>query len=81
MKAYNIVKVGGDPTEIAFLAENLSRIVGELQLSGWTIERIDPVDNTRAWDCKKQMYVSTTEYIIIAYRNTCEADEAESEEE
>ena len=77
VKIYNVFKVGGDPTEIAFLSENLANCVTELQLSGWTVERIDTLNNPRAWDYKKQEYVSTTEYIIIAY--ICEEDETESE--
>ena len=72
-KIYSTFRVGGDPTEIAFLAEDLSNTVNKLQLLGWTIERIDSINNTHAWDYKKQIYVSTTEYIIIAYRNTCGA--------
>lgn len=72
-KIYRTFKVGGDPTRIAFLAEDLSNTVNKVQSLGWTIERIDSINNTRAWDCKKQMYVSTTEYIIIAYCNTCGA--------
>lgn len=71
-KIYRTFKVGGDPTKIAFLAENLSNTVDEIQSLGWTIERIDSINNTRAWDCNKQIYVSTTEYIIIAYCNACE---------
>ena len=72
-KIYRTFGVGGDPTKSAFLAEDLSDTVNKLQLSGWTIERIDTINNTRAWDYHKQIYVSTTEYIIIAYRNTCGA--------
>ena len=72
-KIYRIFRVGGDPTNIAFLAKDLSDTVNKVQLLGWTIERIDSINNTRAWDYKKQKYVSTTEYIIIAYCNTCRA--------
>lgn len=79
-KIYRTFSVGGDPTRIAFLAEDLSNTVNEIQLSGWTIERIDSINNTCAWDYKKQKYVSTTEYIIIAYCNTYGA-KAESERE
>lgn len=79
-KIYRIFRVGGDPTEIAFLAENLSNTVNKIQSLGWTIERIDSINNTRAWDRNKQEYASTTEYIIIAYCNTCETN-AESEDE
>ena len=78
-KIYSTFRVGGDPTKIAFLAEDLSNTVNNLKLLGWTIERIDSINNTRAWDYKKQIYVSTTEYIIIAYCNTCGA-KVESEE-
>ena len=69
-KIYRTFRVGGDPTKIAFLAEDLSNTVYKLQLTGWIIEKIDTINNTCAWDYKKQIYVSTTEYIIIAYRNT-----------
>ena len=78
-KIYNTFRVGGDPTKIAFLAEDLSNTVNKVQLSGWIIERIDSINNTRAWDYKKQKYVSTTEYIIIAYHNACGV-KVESEE-
>lgn len=78
-KIYRTFKVGGDPTRIAFLANDLSNTVNEIQSSGWTIERIDSINNTHAWDCTKQKYVSTTEYIIIAYCNTYGA-KAESED-
>ena len=71
-KIYSTFKVGGDPTKIAFLASDLSDTVNNIQSSGWTIERIDSINNTSAWDFHKQKYVSTTEYIIIAYRNACE---------
>ena len=71
-KIYNIFKVGGDPTKIAFLVDNLSDTVNKLQSLGWIIERIDSINNTRAWDYKKQTYVNTIEYIIIAYCNTYE---------
>lgn len=70
-KMYNTFRVGGDPTKIAFLAEDLSNTINKLQLLGWTIERIDSINNTHAWNYKKQMYVNTTEYIIIAYHNIC----------
>lgn len=79
-KIYRTFRVGGDPTKIAFLAEDLSNTVNKLQLSGWIIERIDTINNTRAWDYNKQIYVSTTEYIIIAYRNTY-GEKTEGEEE
>ena len=70
-KIYKTFKVGGDPTKIAFLAADLSNTVDKIQSSGWIIERIDSIDNTSAWDFHKQKHVSTTEYIIIAYRNKC----------
>lgn len=70
-KIYKTFKVGGDPTKIAFLAGDLSDTIDKIQSSGWIIERIDSIDNTCAWDSHKQKYVSTTEYIIIAYRNAC----------
>ena len=69
-KIYEIFKVGGDPTKIAFLAADLSDTIDKIKSSGWIIERIDSIDNTRACDFHKQKYVSTTEYIIIAYHNT-----------
>lgn len=77
-KIYRTIRVGGEPTKIDFLAEDLSNTVNEIQLLGWTIERIDSINNTHAWDYKKQKYVSITEYIIIAYCNTC-GTKAESE--
>ena len=79
-KIYNTFRIGGDPNQIAFLADDLSDTVNILQSSGWFIERIDSINNTRAWDYRKQMYVSTQEYIIIAYCNTCET-ETESEDD
>lgn len=80
-KIYRTFRVGGDPTKIAFLAEDLSNTVDEIQSLGWTIERIDSINNTRAWDYNKQIYVDTTEYIIIAYRNTCEVKIANEDKE
>lgn len=74
-KIYKTFKVGGDPTKIAFLSGDLSDTIDKIQSSGWIIERIDSIDNTCAWDSHKQKYVSTTEYIIIAYRNAREEDE------
>lgn len=79
-KRYRTFKVGGDPTKIAFLAEDLSNTVNKVQSLGWTIERIDSINNNRAWDFKKQLYVSTTEYIIIAYCHNYGAKMAESED-
>lgn len=79
-KIYRTFKVGGDPTKIAFLASDLSDTVNNIQSSGWTIERIDSINNTSAWDFHKQKYVSTTEYIIIAYRNACEESTKETEQ-
>ena len=58
--------VGGDPTRIAFLANELDEKLRSLQEVGWTIDSVNPIDNNRAWDFHKQMYVSTPEYIIIA---------------
>ncbi len=68
-KIYRTFKVGGDPTKIASLAEDLSDTVNRVQSLGWTIERIDSINNTCAWDFHKQKYVSTTEYIIITHCN------------
>lgn len=58
--------VGGDPKKIAFLANELRRKINDLQDSGWEIDGVDFINNTRAWDSGKQMYVETPEYIIRA---------------
>lgn len=63
-----IFHVGGDPTEIAFLAETLSKKVDVIQANGWVINNINCIINTRAWDRNKQKYVETPEYIICAYK-------------
>lgn len=65
-----IFHVGGEPTEVAFLAELLSKKVDDLQLSGWIIKDINHFTNTRAWDMNKQKYVETPEYIICAYKES-----------
>lgn len=66
MSRYGIFHVGGDPKRIAFLADELSRKINDLQNSGWEIVGVDSITNTRAWDSSKQMYVKTSEYIIRA---------------
>ena len=63
---YSSFKVGGDPTRIAFLANDLDEKLRSLQKAGWTIDSVNQIDNNRAWEFHKQMYVSTPEYIIIA---------------
>lgn len=63
---YRSFHVGGDPTRIAFLANELDEKLRSLQEVGWIIDSVNPIDNNRAWDFHKQMYVSTPEYIIIA---------------
>lgn len=63
---YRSFHVGGDPTGIAFLADDLDEKLRSLQKAGWTIDGIDLITNTRAWDRSKQMYVETPEYIIRA---------------
>ena len=62
--------VGGEPTEVAFLAERLGKMVDNLQSSGWIIKDINHFTNTRAWDMGKQKYVETPEYIICAYKES-----------
>lgn len=66
MSKYRIFHVGGDPKEIAFLADKLRKKVNDLQNLGWEIDGVDLITNTRAWDMGKQMYVETPEYIIRA---------------
>lgn len=63
---YRSFHVGGDPTKIAFLANELDDKLSSLQRAGWVIDSVNQIDNNRAWDFHKQMYVSTPEYIIIA---------------
>ena len=63
---YRSFHVGGDPTKIAFLADELNYELSSLQRAGWVIDSVNQIDNNRAWDVHKQMYVSTPEYIIIA---------------
>lgn len=65
-KTYKVFCIGGDPKKIAFLASELRRKIDDLQSSGWEIDGIDLINNTRAWDSGKQMYVETPEYIIRA---------------
>lgn len=65
-KTYKVFCIGGDPKKIAFLANELRRKVDDLQNSGWKIDSVDLINNTRAWDSGKQMYVETPEYIIRA---------------
>lgn len=69
-----IFHVGGEPTEIAFLAKKLEKMVDKLQSSGWIIKDINHFTNTRAWDMSKQKYVETPEYIIIACKADKESD-------
>ena len=66
MSRYETFHVGGDPTKIAFLAEDLRRKLDSLQKDGWEIDSVSKIDNSRAWDMYKQTFVSTPEYIIIA---------------
>lgn len=66
MSKYRIFHVGGDPEQIAFLADELRKKVEDLQSIGWEIDGIDLITNTRAWNMHKQMYVETPEYIIRA---------------
>lgn len=61
--------VGGEPTEVAFLAERLSKMVDDLQSSGWIIKDINHFTNKRAWDYYNQKYVETPEYIICAIKD------------
>lgn len=63
-----IFHVGGDPLKEAFLAEDLETMIDKLQVDGWTIKDINHFTNKRAWDCSKQKYVETPEYIISAYK-------------
>lgn len=63
---YKVFRVGGDPKKIAFLADELSKKLDDLQDCGWEIDGVDLINNTRAWDSGKQMYVETPEYIIRA---------------
>ena len=70
MSKYGIFHVGGDPKRIAFLADELSRKIDDLQNSGWEIDGVDSITNTRAWDSSKQMYVETPEYIIRVKKET-----------
>lgn len=65
-KTYKVFCIGGDPKKIAFLANNLRKKIDDLQDSGWEIDGVDLINNTRAWDSGKQMYVETPEYIIRA---------------
>ena len=65
-KTYKVFCIGGDPTKIAFLAGALREKIDDLQDSGWEIDGVDLINNTRAWDSGKQMYVETPEYIIRA---------------
>ena len=66
MSRYRVFHVGGDPKRIAFLADELRKKVEDLQNLGWEIDGVDPINNTRAWDSDRQMYVETPEYIIRA---------------
>ena len=70
MTRYVVFHVGGDPKKIAFLADELSRKIDDLQNLGWEIDGVDSITNTRAWDSSKQMYVETPEYIIRAKKET-----------
>lgn len=63
---YKVFHIGGNPKRIAFLADELSRMIDDLQNCGWEIDGVDLINNTRAWDSGKQMYVETPEYIIRA---------------
>ena len=65
-KTYKVFCIGGDPRKIAFLANSLREKIDDLQDSGWEIDGVDLINNTRAWDSGKQMYVETPEYIIRA---------------
>ena len=65
-KTYKVFCIGGDPKKIAFLANELRKKIDDLQDSGWEIVSVDLINNTRAWDSGKQMYVETPEYIIRA---------------
>ena len=65
-KTYKVFCIGGDPKKIAFLANALREKIDDLQSSGWEIDCVDLINNTRAWDSGKQMYVETPEYIIRA---------------
>ena len=59
-------RVGGDPTKIAFLADDLSDTLDKLQEVGWIIVSVNLINNTRAWDSNKQTYTATQEFIIVA---------------
>ena len=63
---YKVFCIGGDPGKIAFLANALREKIDDLQNDGWEIDGVDLINNTRAWDSGKQMYVETPEYIIRA---------------
>lgn len=63
---YKVFCIGGDPKKIAFLAGALREKIDDLQNSGWEIDGVDLINNTRAWGSGKQMYVETPEYIIRA---------------
>lgn len=63
-----IFHVGGEPTKEAFLAEQLSKMVDDLQSNCWIIKDINHFTNKRAWDYYKQKYVETPEYIICAIK-------------
>lgn len=65
-KTYKVFCIGGDPKKIAFLANGLRKKIDDLQDCGWEIDGVDLINNTRAWDSSKQMYVETPEYIIRA---------------
>lgn len=65
-KTYKVFCIGGDPKKIAFLANELRKKIDDLQDSGWEIDGVDLINNTRAWASDKQMYVETPEYIIRA---------------
>lgn len=65
---FKTFRVGGEPIQIAFLGEQLEKTIDKLQSSGWIIKDINHFTNTRAWDCSKQKYVETPEYIILAYK-------------
>lgn len=75
MSKYGIFHVGGNPKEIAFLANELRSRIEDLQNFGWEIEGVDPITNTRVWDMSKQMYVTTSEYIIRAKKEDIFAEE------
>ena len=68
MSKYGVFHVGGDPKRMAFLADELSRKINDLQNLGWEIDGVDLIEHEHGWDMGKQMYVKTSEYIIRAKR-------------